>query len=131
MEIYYLFLYLGINDLHQVLCQCMQSFRLLGIIIQIIDGAGLIGIELRCSRLLIEALPVRMIQCDLHSEFLYRIRNIEIRLGHTVSVIRIISSEVIVSSKVVVSSAVLHVTTHFFHHLILMPQHSVFVDPGL
>ena len=65
-----------------------------------------------------------MIQCDLHSEFLYRIRNIKVRLGHTVSVIRIISSEVIVSS------AVLHVTTHFFHHLILMPQHSVFVDSG-
>ena len=64
----------GNDDLHQVLRQCMQSFRLLGIIIQIIDGAGLIGIEFRCSRLLIEALPVRVLQRDLHSEFLYRIR---------------------------------------------------------
>ena len=52
MGIYYLFLYLGIDDLHQILCQSMQSFRLLGIIIQIIDGAGLIGIELRCLSLI-------------------------------------------------------------------------------
>ena len=123
----YLFLCLRIDDLHQVLCQCMQSFCLLGIIIQIVDGAGLIGIELRCSCLFVETLPVRMIQCDLHSEFLHRIRNIKVRLVYTISVISVIQIFSFVISPVVL----IHTATHFLHHLILMTQHSVFVDPGL